>query len=125
MSGLRTNADNQNMLCEVRTQRLKSIAFLPSLITILNGICGFFSIIFTSRNDFSMAGFMIFIVMFADILDVRLARMSRNISSYLLRFRIKQLNEMDILPIRNPALFSVWQNLEQKDKQLKSHPELH
>ena len=82
----------------MRRQRLKYITVLPSLITILNGVCGFAAIVFASKGAklgvgqfsyhelqlsyFAMAGYMILLAMIADMLDGRLARMSRSTSSF-------------------------------------------
>ncbi|MBN2455938.1 MAG: CDP-alcohol phosphatidyltransferase family protein [Sedimentisphaerales bacterium] len=81
----------------VRRQRLKSITVLPSLVTIFNGICGFTAIVLagkvqTNQNShfshplaipyFAMAGYMIILAMVADMLDGRLARMSKSTSSF-------------------------------------------
>jgi CDP-diacylglycerol--serine O-phosphatidyltransferase len=75
----------------MRGQRVKYIAVLPSLITILNGVFGFIAIVFASRGAgkgiagfsyFAIAGYMILLAMFADMLDGRLARMSQSTSSF-------------------------------------------
>lgn len=76
----------------VQKQRLKYIAILPSLITLINGICGFAAICFTSEggemvnrlgiSSFAIAGYLIFIAMIADMLDGRVARMSHSTSSF-------------------------------------------
>jgi CDP-diacylglycerol--serine O-phosphatidyltransferase len=75
----------------VRRQRLKYITVLPSLITILNGVCGFIAVILASdgvelgighTSHFAMAGYMILLAMIADMLDGRLARMSQSTSSF-------------------------------------------
>ena len=79
---MKKESTKKRLLQRVRKQRLKSITILPSLVTILNGVCGFSSIIFASRNEFGMAGFMILLAMIADMLDGRLARMSQNTSSF-------------------------------------------
>ena len=82
------------LLRNVRRQRLRYIAILPSLITLLNGVCGFAAIVFASRgfaqisfnnNDytnFAAAAYMIFLAMIADMLDGRIARMSHTTSSF-------------------------------------------
>jgi len=83
---------------EKRAQRrLRQIAVLPSLVTLLNAICGFAAIHFAARgmNEpnrlwlhkpeltfFAAAAWMIFLAMIADALDGRLARMSRSTSSF-------------------------------------------
>jgi CDP-diacylglycerol--serine O-phosphatidyltransferase len=75
----------------VRRQRVKYITVLPSLITILNGVFGFTAIMFASKigdastarvSHFAVAGYMILMAMFADMLDGRLARMSQSTSSF-------------------------------------------
>ena len=82
------------MLRRVRRQRLKYITVLPSLITLLNGICGFAAIGFASKGAenfsfhklelpyFAWSAYMIFIAMIADMLDGRVARMSQTTSSF-------------------------------------------
>ena len=75
----------------VRRQRLKYITILPSLVTILNGICGFTAIVFASKGAavgpggfsyFAMSGYMVVLAMIADMLDGRLARMNQSTSSF-------------------------------------------
>jgi CDP-diacylglycerol--serine O-phosphatidyltransferase len=98
MPRLKTQAAKDSLLRRVRRQRLKSITVLPSLITILNGVCGFAAIAFASKGAtvginhfsyykltlpyFAMAGYMILLAMIADVLDGRLARMSKSTSSF-------------------------------------------
>jgi len=91
MPRLRTQAAKESLLRRVRKQRLKHITVLPSLITILNGVCGFAAIVLTSKGVaarigqfpcLAMAGYMILLAMIADMLDGRLARMSRSTSSF-------------------------------------------
>lgn len=94
-------AKKRRLLRRVRRQRLEFITILPSLITLINGICGFAAISFASRGFsagldasaqfsfhkielpyFAMAGYMIFFAMIADMLDGRVARMSQTTSSF-------------------------------------------
>ena len=98
MPRLKTQAAKEILLRRVRRQRLKYITVLPSLITILNGVCGFTAIVFAAKgaaaatNQFSyhklelpyfaMAGYMILLAMIADMLDGRVARMSKSTSSF-------------------------------------------
>jgi CDP-diacylglycerol--serine O-phosphatidyltransferase len=98
MTRLKTQAAKESLLRRVRRQRLKYITVLPSLVTILNGVCGFSAIAFASKGAaaginhfsyhrltlpyFAMAGYMILLAMIADVLDGRLARMSKNTSSF-------------------------------------------
>ena len=81
-----------------KKRRLKYIAVLPSFITLMNGACGFFSIVFASRSpvleytlpfvrrsyltSLSMAGYIILLAMLADLLDGRVARLTRTTSSF-------------------------------------------
>jgi len=87
------------LLHRVKRKRLKSITVLPSLVTIINGICGFAAIVLAGKaaaappvralayhnlplSGFSLAGYMILLAMIADVLDGRLARMSQSTSSF-------------------------------------------
>ena len=85
----------RDLLRRVRKQRLRNIAILPSLITLINGICGFAAICFTADGGdgdisvfkmdmpyFAVSGYLIFIAMIADMLDGRVARMSHSTSSF-------------------------------------------
>ncbi|MHC4174321.1 MAG: CDP-diacylglycerol--serine O-phosphatidyltransferase [Planctomycetota bacterium] len=82
MPRLKTQAAKKSLLRRVRKQRLKYITILPSLITILNGVCGFAAIIFASKDTFALAGYMILLAMIADMLDGRLARSVKSTSSF-------------------------------------------
>jgi CDP-diacylglycerol--serine O-phosphatidyltransferase len=98
MTRLKTQAAKESLLRRVRRQRLNYITILPSLVTILNGVCGFAAIVLASKGSaaginhfsyhrltvpyFAMAGYMILLAMIADVLDGRLARMSKNTSSF-------------------------------------------
>ena len=57
-----------------RPHRLRTVAMLPSMITLINGICGFIAI--------GLAATMIFYAMIADTLDGRVARISKTTSSF-------------------------------------------
>lgn len=84
----------RDLLRRVRKQRLKYIAILPSLITLLNGLFGFAAICFAcygvSRfpfhnldlSYFAVSAYLIFLSMIADMLDGRVARMSHLTSSF-------------------------------------------
>jgi CDP-diacylglycerol--serine O-phosphatidyltransferase len=81
-----------------KKRRLRYIAILPSFITLLNGACGFTAIVFTNPNQdlrwsiffteafnttsFALAGYMVIIAMIADMLDGRVARLTRTTSSF-------------------------------------------
>ncbi len=87
----KTNTAKKNLLRRVRRQRLKYITILPSLVTILNGVCGFAAIVFAGKGAqlgpgefsyFAMSGYMVLLAMIADMLDGRLARMNQSTSSF-------------------------------------------
>jgi len=91
MPRLKTEAAKKSLLRRVRRQRLNYITILPSLITILNGVCGFTAIIYAGKDPnqsigpyscFAIAGYLILLAMIADMLDGRLARMSLSTSSF-------------------------------------------
>lgn len=78
---------------EKRQRRLRRVAVLPALATLMNGVFGFAAITFTARGDgfwlekppltfFAAAAYMIFFAMLMDALDGWLARMSRSSSSF-------------------------------------------
>ena len=91
MPKLRTQAAKRSLLRNVRKQRLNYITVLPSLITLINGLCGFTAIFFASKatgrflgdfSAFSLAAYMVLLAMIADMLDGRVARISQNTSSF-------------------------------------------
>ncbi len=82
MREMKTEKNKKSIFKHVRRQRLKYITILPSIVTIINGVCGFSSIILASRNEFTAAAYIIFLAMIADMLDGRLARMSHSTSSF-------------------------------------------
>jgi CDP-diacylglycerol--serine O-phosphatidyltransferase len=82
MPRLKTKAAKEKLLRSVRKQRLKTITILPSLITILNGVCGFAAIVLAGKGAFAHAGYIILLAMIADMLDGRVARMSQSTSSF-------------------------------------------
>jgi CDP-diacylglycerol--serine O-phosphatidyltransferase len=67
-----------------RPRRLQYITLLPSLVTLINGVCGFAAIGMAAKGQehFAAAGFMLYAAMVADMLDGRLARMSHSTSSF-------------------------------------------
>ena len=93
----KTETAKKGLLRRVRRQRLKYITILPSLITILNGVCGFTAIVLASKGAeqaiagipdgeqksyFAMSGYIILVAMIADMLDGRLARKVKSTSSF-------------------------------------------
>ena len=92
MPRLRTQAAKRSLLRRVRRQRLNYVTVLPSLITMLNGLCGFTAIVLAGLGSrailggqftaFAAASYMVLLAMIADMLDGRVARMSQNTSSF-------------------------------------------
>ncbi|MBN1788353.1 MAG: CDP-diacylglycerol--serine O-phosphatidyltransferase [Sedimentisphaerales bacterium] len=100
MTELNENHENGQggLLQAVRKRRLKYISILPSIVTLMNGICGFAAVVFAAhagRADivsadiygkpfpyFTAACYMIFLAMLADMLDGRIARISKSTSSF-------------------------------------------
>src|SRR4030043_218181 len=136
MTRLKTQAAKESLLRRVRRQRLKYITILPSLVTILNGVCGFAAIAFASKGAsggvnhfsyhritlpyFAMAGYMILLAMIADVLDGRLARMSKNTSSFG-----GQLDSLcDIISFGVAPAFLMLKILEYKLGSIAGHPGL-
>ena len=82
MSKLKTKRAKENLLRQMRKQRLKYITILPSLITLINGVAGFAAIVFASQGHFTKACYTLALAMIADVLDGRVARMSKSTSSF-------------------------------------------
>lgn len=61
-------------------------AVVPSLFTVLNMFCGFFSIIHTSRNQFEIAAWLIILGAVFDILDGVMARITKSSSKFGVEF---------------------------------------
>ncbi len=66
----------------VGRHRIDTVKLLPSMITLINGICGFAAVGLAARGHYTAACYVIFIGMIADMLDGRVARMSQSTSSF-------------------------------------------
>ena len=75
---------SNRLIHTVRRSRLKTIALLPSMITLANGVFGFTAIGLIAKDPryYGMAGYVIFYAMIADVLDGRVARISKQTSSF-------------------------------------------
>jgi CDP-diacylglycerol--serine O-phosphatidyltransferase len=91
MQRSKNKTTRKKLFRRVGRPKLKHITILPSLVTILNGVCGFAAIAFASKGAmpgpggssyFAMSGYMILLAMIADMLDGRLARMNQSTSSF-------------------------------------------
>ena len=81
-----------------KRKRLKHIAVLPTAVTLINALCGFFSIVCASKGPgvflevilfrktgisfFAVSGYLIFLAMIADMLDGQVARWSGTSSGF-------------------------------------------
>lgn len=63
-------------------KKIKGVAILPTLLTLGNLLCGFWSIIYTLRSDYKSAAIMIFVSMGLDALDGRVARLTKTASNF-------------------------------------------
>lgn len=73
---------HRRRLFRSRGRELKYITVLPSLVTLLNGICGFASIVLAAGDHFVSASYFILLAMVADVFDGHLARLSKNTSGF-------------------------------------------
>ena len=130
MSEPRTTRRHE-LLRRVHHHRLTAISVLPSLITLINALCGFAAIVFagssthtftfnnTELSNFYIAAFLIFVAMIADTLDGRIARMSHNTTSFG-----GQLDSLcDIVSFGLAPAYLVLRVLQQNIPQLISPPQ--
>ncbi len=92
MKKAHSRTNKRHLLPRLRPHRVNYIAILPSLMTLLNGVCGFVSVVLASRANekgleagaiyFTWAGYVVLFAMVFDMLDGRLARMSHSTSSF-------------------------------------------
>ncbi|MHC4882451.1 MAG: CDP-alcohol phosphatidyltransferase family protein [Planctomycetota bacterium] len=80
----KTKTRRMRFMRGTRKHRIRTVAMLPSMITLVNGICGFAAIILAAKGPehFNMAAYLIFYAMIADVLDGRVARISNATSSF-------------------------------------------
>ena len=69
---------------KISIQKIKrtSVMSAPSLITVCNMACGFFSILSSVNGNFHRAGWLILIALVFDAFDGRVARMLKAESSF-------------------------------------------
>jgi CDP-diacylglycerol--serine O-phosphatidyltransferase len=90
MSKSRYRHRKKQFLNRVKRRPVKTIAILPSLVTTLNGVCGFGAIVFAAGgtpigrfdNHMVIACYLVFIGMIADMMDGHIARLSQSTSSF-------------------------------------------
>ena len=132
MNTVKKKARRDELIRRVKHHRLTAIAVLPSLITLINALCGFAAICFASNvkgqflfydlklSYFAMAGYLIFIAMIADMLDGRIARMSNMTSDFG-----GQLDSLcDIISFGVAPAYLVLKVMQHKMTELVAPPEL-
>ncbi len=78
---------NPSPLPRKRGRRLrKGIYILPSLFTVGNLFCGFYSIVLSMNREFELAAIMIFLAALLDGLDGRIARLTKSTSEFGIEF---------------------------------------
>ncbi len=94
MSKIKPGFDKERFFRHVRRRRpLRSITLLPSMVTLVNGMCGFAAMVFISQSQSEqmtflrlpvvpLACYLIFVGMVADMMDGHLARISQSTSSF-------------------------------------------
>lgn len=81
-------------LFRLRRRRVRTVAILPTLITLGNAVCGFMAMTYIAKGmglaagspaagaEFERAAYLILVAMIFDALDGRVARMTRTASSF-------------------------------------------
>ena len=90
MSKIKNRQKQGPFFRRIKRRPVKTITILPSLVTIVNGVCGFGAIVFAGGGSLAVdwprslviASYLVFVAMIADMLDGRLARMSHSTSSF-------------------------------------------
>ena len=90
MSKTQFRHKKDRFLKRVKIRPVNTITVFPSLVTIINGICGFSAIVFAAGDapihhqtgHIAIAAYLVFVAMIADMLDGRLARMSQSTSTF-------------------------------------------
>jgi len=65
-----------NETAHQQSRAMRHLSILPSVFTSLNLFCGYLSVIFTSREEYLLAGWLIILALICDILDGRIARLT-------------------------------------------------
>jgi len=71
---------------ELREQRRRGIFLLPSLLTTGNLFCGFLALILTTQARFTEAAVAVFVAMVLDLLDGKVARLTKTTSQFGVEF---------------------------------------
>ncbi|MBI2932257.1 MAG: CDP-diacylglycerol--serine O-phosphatidyltransferase [Planctomycetes bacterium] len=65
-----------------RRRRVRTVAILPTLLTLANGVCGFLALLEISKGHFDRAGYLILVAMVFDALDGKVARLTRTATNF-------------------------------------------
>ncbi len=84
----------------------KGIILLPNLITTLSLFCGFYSIIHSLNGDFYYAAWAIYCAGFFDLLDGRIARMTRTQSDFGVEY--DSLSDLSSFGLAPSILLYTW-----------------
>jgi CDP-diacylglycerol--serine O-phosphatidyltransferase len=71
---------------ELREQPRRGIFLLPSLLTTGNLFCGFLALVLTSQERFTEAAISIFVAMVLDVLDGKVARLTKTTTQFGVEF---------------------------------------
>jgi len=71
---------------ELREQRRRGIFLLPSLLTTGNLFCGFLALVLTAQQRFSEAAVSLFVAMVMDMLDGKVARLTKTTTQFGVEF---------------------------------------
>jgi CDP-diacylglycerol--serine O-phosphatidyltransferase len=71
---------------ELREQRRQTVFLLPGLLTTGNLLCGFYAIVLTIDHHFQWAAVSLFVAMVMDILDGKVARLTRTTTQFGVEF---------------------------------------
>ncbi|MBF0410375.1 MAG: CDP-diacylglycerol--serine O-phosphatidyltransferase [Candidatus Riflebacteria bacterium] len=76
------NTTASNIAANPPKSKMRHLSVLPNIFTSLNLLCGYLSIIFSSREEFLAAGWIIVLAVIFDILDGRIARLTSVTSKF-------------------------------------------
>ena len=79
---------------ELREQRRRGIFLLPSLLTTGNLFCGFYAIIRAAENRYTEAAVAIFVAMVMDMLDGKVARLTKTTTQFGVEFALQHIEHV-------------------------------
>lgn len=88
-------------------KRKRAVPFLPNFITTMSLFCGFYSIMFTLKSNYTWASILILIAGFIDGIDGRVARMTNTTSEFGKEY--DSLSDLVAFGVAPALLAYVWQ----------------